>query len=269
MECIVDIKKEGKFTIAILPFNPRTEFDTPKGTIYVKCIVGNVEFKSKLVSKGDGCYFIMFNKHLLKNLGISDEGRLNVNLSIEPDIVAAIPESENYEMLENEVLKAISERASIRRFDSKEISDVQMNTILNAGLCAPSASNKRPFHFIVSKDREKMISIIGNNPYVKMLNSAAACIVVCGDTVVQGTAEWVLADCSAATQNILLAIHTVGLKGVWCGVRQSSDFYKDIVKTFNLPNYIRPVSLIAFGYSDDNKIQPNRFEKDKIHYESW
>lgn len=121
MQCVVDIKKEGKFTITILPFNPRTEFDIPKGTIYVKCSIENIEFKSKLISKGDGCFFIIFNKQLLKTIGISEEGRENVNLKIEPDIVAAIPELVgDYEMLDNEVIKAISERASIRRFDSKE-----------------------------------------------------------------------------------------------------------------------------------------------------
>jgi hypothetical protein len=61
----------------------------------------------------------------------------------------------------------------------------------------------------VTKGREKTVNIIGDNHYVKMLRSAAACIIVCGDKVVQGISEWLLADCSAATQNILLAIHSI------------------------------------------------------------
>ncbi|WP_010680992.1 nitroreductase family protein [Acetivibrio cellulolyticus] len=195
MNCIVDIKKDGNKVLAYLPFDPRTEFHIPKGTICVKCVLENIQFKSKLMSRGSGKYCIFFS--------------------------------------------------------------------------APSATNKRPFHFVLTKDREKMVRIIGDNHYVKMLRSATACIIVCGDKVTQGIPEWLLADCSAATQNILLAIHSIGLGGVWCGVKQGSDFYKGIVKEFSLPNHIRPVSLIAFGYPVDEKIQSNRFEFGKIHFEFW
>lgn len=270
MNCIVDIKKDGNKVLAYLPFDPRTEFHIPKGTIYVKCVLENIQFKSKLMSKGSGKYCIFFSKQLLKEIGIDGEEKLNVHLNIELDTITSIPTLvEIPEMLHNEVLKAISQRASIREFNDKDINQVQLNTILNAGLCAPSATNKRPFHFVLTKDREKMVSIIGNNHYVKMLRSATACIIVCGDKVIQGIPEWLLADCSAATQNILLAIHSLGLGGVWCGVKQGSDFYKGIVKEFSLPNHIRPVSLIAFGYPIEEKIQSNRFEFGKIHLESW
>lgn len=270
MNCTVDIKKEGNKVLAYLPFNPRTEFHIPKGTIFVKCVLENVQFKSRLMSRGNGRYCIFFSKQLLKDIGIDGEEKLNVHLDIELDTITSVSAlMESPEMINNEVLKAISQRASIRKFCEKEIGQVQINTILNAGLCAPSATNKRPFHFVVTKDREKMVSIIGDNHYVEMLRNAAACIIVCGDKVIQGIPEWLLADCSAATQNILLAIHSIGLGGVWCGVKQSSDFYKGIVKEFALPNHIRPVSLVAFGYPADEKIQPNRFELSKIHFESW
>lgn len=270
MNCTVDIKKEGNKVLAYLPFDPRTEFNIPKGSIYVKCVIENVQFKSKLMSRGSGRYCIFFSKQLLKDIGIDGEEKLNVNLNIELDTIADIPQlTESPEMINNEVLNAISQRASIRKFTDKDIDQIQLNTILNAGLCAPSAMNKRPFHFVVTKDREKMVSIIGDNPYVKMLRSAAACIIVCGDKVIQGIPEWLLADCSAATQNILLAIHSIGLGGVWCGVKQGSNFYKGIVKEFNLPKHIRPISLVAFGYPAEEKQQPNRFELGKIHLESW
>lgn len=270
MICIVNIKKEGNGVVAYLPFDPRTEFHIPKGAIYVKCVLENIQFKSKLMSKGNGRYCIFFSKQLLKEIGIDGDEKLNVYLNIEPDISRVIHSLiEIPETSDNEVLKAIFQRASIRGFSNKDVTQVQINTILNAGLCAPSATNKRPFHFIVSKDREKMVNIIGDNHYVRVLKSATACIIVCGDKVVQRIPEWLLADCSAATQNILLAIHSIGLGGVWCGVKQGSEFYKGITKEFSLPNHIRPVSLIAFGYPGEEKIQSNRFEFDKIHFESW
>lgn len=268
MECTIDIKKEGNTVLAYLSFNPKTEFGILKGSIYVKCVINGIEFKSKLMSKGAGRYCIFFNKQLLKLLDLNGDEHLAVPLTI-------VLENENIhdltepQMLDNETLKSIRERSSIRCFTDKQINQVTIDTILNAGLCAPSASNKRPFHIVVTQNRDTMISISKNNIYAKMLQSATGSIVVCGDKIVQGIPEWLLADCSAATQNMLLAIHSLGLGGVWCGVRQGSDFYKDIMTVFGLPNHIRPISVIAFGYTDDKKIQSNRYEVNKIHFETW
>jgi Nitroreductase family/Domain of unknown function (DUF1905) len=230
MNCIVDIKKEGTKVLAYLPFDPRTEFHIPKGTIYVKCIIESIQFKSRLMSRGCGKYCIFFSKQLLKNLGIDGEKKLNVHVNVELDTITSTPAlTEIPEMIHNDVLSTISQRASIRKYDDKNINHVQLTTILNAGLCAPSTKNKRPFHFVVTKDRAKMTSIISDNPNVAMLKSAAACIIVCGDKIVQGIPEWLIADCSAATQNMLLAIHSLGLGGVWCGVKQGSRYRKRIL----------------------------------------
>jgi nitroreductase len=268
VDCTIDIIKEGNFVLAYLPFNPRTEFGIPKGSIFVNCNIGGREFKSKLMSKGNGNYSIFFSKQLIKNLDLNENEYFNVRLNITPDSVNSSELAEP-ELLDNETIKAIRERASIRLFTNKEVSKLIVDTILNAGLCAPSATNKRPFHFVVTQSREKMTHIMENNTYAKMLKDSAACIIVCGDKVMQGISELLIEDCSAATQNMLLAIHSLGLGGVWCGIRQSSDFYKDMVREFNLPNYIRPIALIAFGYPDEEKVQPNRYETNKIHIEAW
>lgn len=268
MKCTIDIKREGSTVLAYLPFNPRVEFGILKGSIYVKCTIGGVDFKSKLMSRGNEQYCIFFSKQLLKNLGLDGEEHFNIKLDINGDRLDTVEVYEP-EIMDNETIRSIIERASIRSFTDKQISPILLESILYAGLCAPSATNKRPFHFVVTQDREKMLHIIGNNPYVKMLRTAAACIIVCGDKIVQGIPEWLIEDCSAATQNMLLVIHSLGLGGVWCGVKQGSDFYKNIVNEFGLPSHIRPVSLIAFGYAEAKKTQPNRFETKKIHYESW
>lgn len=268
MMCTIDIKREGNFVIAYLPFNPRTEFRIPKGSIYVMCTIGQMEFKSKLISRGNEKYCIFFNKQLLKNLGLNGDEHLNTQIDITSDSISTSEVAEP-ELLNNETIKTIRERLSVRSFMDKKISDLLLDTILNSGFCAPSATNKRPFHFVVTQSRRKMTRIIGNNPYVKMLNTAAACIIVCGDKIVQGIPEWLIEDCSAATQNMLLTIHSLGLGGVWCGVKQGSDFYKDIIDEFGLPSHIRPISMIALGYTDENKVQLNRFETYKIHHETW
>ena len=268
MNCMIDIKKDGKFFIALLPFDPRKEFNISKGTIFVECAVNEFEFKTKLLSRGSEGYCILFNKKLLADIGVDGNEALRLRLSIKPIMKESL-ESVVPETLENETVRAIQDRASIRSFSSGEINKVQINTILNAGFCAPSAMNKRPFHFLVSESKDKMLRLAESNNKVKMLCTAAACIVVCGDKVVQGIPELLIEDCSAATQNILLAIHSIGLGGVWCGINQNSDLHKSVAAEFGLPNHIRPVSLVALGYPDEKKIQQDRYEPDKIHIEIW
>lgn len=186
--------------MAYLPFNPRSEFGIPKGSIYVICTIDGVKFKSRLMSKGNEKYCVSFSKQLLENLGLHGEEHFHVPL----DIVLegpAISEATEPEVLENDTVRVIRECSSVRSFTDKKVSHAALNTILNSGLCAPSATNKRPFHFVVTQDREKMINIMESNlRHANMLTTAAACIVVCGDKVVQGISEWLIEDCSAATQ---------------------------------------------------------------------
>lgn len=269
MKRTIDIKREGNSVMAYLPFNPRTEFGITKGSIYVICTIGEVEFKSRLMSKGNEKYCIFFSKQLLKNLGLTGEEHLSVPIDIVIEGIT-VSEAAEPEVLENDTVRAIKERSSVRSFTDKKVNHTALNTILYSGLCAPSATNKRPFHFVVTQDREKMIHMMESNPhYANMLTTADACIIVCGDKIVQGIPEWLIEDCSAATQNMLLTIHSLGLGGVWCGVKQGSDFYKNIVNEFGLPSHMRPVSLIALGYTDENRLQRNRFEPGKLHYEAW
>lgn len=268
MKCNIDIKKEGTQTISYLPFDPRIEFSIPKGSIYVNCTINNNEFKSRLMLKENGRYCIFFSRKLLENIGLKGEKHSGIKLDIEL-YKDSKPVLKNPKILENETLKAIMERKSIRSFTNKKVSTIIIDTIINAGLCAPSATNKRPFHFIVTENKEKMMKIRETNNYVNMLESATVCIIVCGDQNLQRVPEYLMADCSAATQNMLLAIHSIGLGGVWCGVKKSSDFYNEIIKEFKLPGQIRPASLVAFGYTNEKKGQPNRYEINKVHYEAW
>lgn len=77
------------------------------------------------------------------------------------------------------------------------------------------------------------------------------------------------ADCAAAVQNILLGIHGLGLGGVWCGVASNSDWRKLIIAALELPSKMEPVSVIAFGWPDEEKELCHRWVPGKIHYDKW
>ena len=102
-----------------------------------------------------------------------------------------------------------------------------------------------------------------------MLGSAAGAIVICGDKNIEGMKEFLYADCAAATQNILLGIHGLGLGGVWCGVASNSDWRKWMIAALELPSKLEPVAVIAFGWPDEEKELRGRWEPGKIHYDKW
>lgn len=176
---------------------------------------------------------------------------------------------ESAELIENESLKNITTRKSIRKYTTEKISDAQIKTLLNAGFCAPSARNIRPWHFIVLNDHNHLSEISNHNIYTGMLKQADLCIVVCGDYEIQPINEFILADTCAATQNILLAAHGIGLGAVWCGVVQGSDWEKYLITELKLPNNMKPISVIAIGDPAEERVANERYETEKVHYEIW
>lgn len=172
-------------------------------------------------------------------------------------------------LIENASLRNITTRKSIREFTSEKVSDAQIKTLLNAGFCAPSAHNRRPWHFVVLKDHEHLAEISTHNIYTGMLKQADLCIVVCGDYNIQEYNEFILADTCAATQNILLAAHGLELGAVWCGVVQNSEWENYLIAELNLPDKTKPISLIAIGHPAEQREANERYEAEKVHFEIW
>lgn len=168
-----------------------------------------------------------------------------------------------------ETYKAIITRRSIRVFIDKPIDDLLLEKILKAGMYAPSARNLQSWHFILCNRREILDKIPDAHPHAKMCYEAQAAIVVCGDLSIEPSVEYNTINCSAATQNILLAAHELGLGSVWLGVYPRADRVEGITKLFRLPGDIVPVSIVALGYPGEEKDIPERFNKERIHFNKW
>lgn len=160
-------------------------------------------------------------------------------------------------------------RRSIRHFTDQKISEKQIETILKAAMYAPSARNEQPWHFIVVEQKDTLAKIAIVHPYAKMLNEAALAILVCADEKLEKSAGYWSTDCAAATQNILLSAHALGLGSVWLGVYPREERMNDIRKLFALPQNIHPFSLVALGYPNETKEYPQRFNTDRIHFNKW
>ena len=174
-----------------------------------------------------------------------------------------------YSNSEMTVMDAIFNRRSIRHFTNQEVSQQDIETILHAGFCAPSARRARPWHFVIVRDKDRMMQFSELNPYTKMFAEANFAIAVCGDEEAQKDMDYLYEDCSAAIQNMLLTIHALGLGAVWCGMKRDSEYYHNLANLCLLPEKIVPIGLIAVGYPAEEKVGRDRYEEDKVHYEKW
>ena len=168
-----------------------------------------------------------------------------------------------------DALECIHTRRSVRRFEDKEVPESFIKEILAAGMTAPSAGNQQPWQFIVIKDKKTLNKIPEFHEYAQMCRNANIAILVCADLSNIKHEDMWQQDCSAATQNILLAAHAIGLGAVWCGVyprKSKMDGFKELL---SIPDGIVPFSLVPVGYPAMNTGRVDRFKQERIHHETW
>ena len=168
-----------------------------------------------------------------------------------------------------ETLDAILTRRSVRNFKHEPIPQDVINKLLRAAMQAPSAGNEQPWHFVVIDDPESLHAIPEFHPYSKMLLDAPLAIQVCSDRKLEKhRASWIQ-DCSAATQNILLAAHALGLGSVWLGIFPKAERVAGMQRLLNLPGDIRPFGLVAIGYPAEEPEPVDRYKEDRVHRNQW
>ncbi len=168
-----------------------------------------------------------------------------------------------------EVLEAIFSRRSIRNFLDQPIEQEKIELLLRAGMQAPSAHNKQPWHFLIINERSLLNQIADFHPYAKMLYQAPLAIAVCGDLGLESNDRYLALNCAAATENILLAAHGLGLGAVWVAVYPREERIKKIKLLLELPLHIIPISLVAVGYPRQTVEAVNRYDPEKVHVNRW
>lgn len=168
-----------------------------------------------------------------------------------------------------ETLDSIFTRRSIRVYRPDRVPAEILTTMLKSAMSAPSAKNTQPWHFIVIDKRKLLDEIRVFHPYASMLETAPMAIAVCGDKRAEPSHEYLAVDCSAATENLLLAAHSLGLGGVWLGIYPKKERMEELTRLLELPDEILPVSLIAIGYAAESKEAEDRYNPAKIHKNKW
>jgi nitroreductase len=168
-----------------------------------------------------------------------------------------------------ETLQAIKTRRSIRRFLDKPVARETVRDLLEAAMFAPSAGNEQPWQFVVLDERKLLDEVPRLCTTASMCRQAPMAILVCGDSSLEKYPDFWVQDCSAATENILLAAHDRGLGAVWVGIYPLKDRIEAFRKFLCLPEEITPVCLVALGYSNESPASPKRFKEDRVHFNQW
>jgi nitroreductase len=164
-------------------------------------------------------------------------------------------------------VQTIFARRSIRKYTDEPVSEIDTETLLEAAMAAPSSSNRKPWHFVVVTERQTLDNLAEAHPYGKMLFEAPLCIAVCGDLSISEHA-WVQ-DCSAATENLLLAVTALGLGAVWLGVYPVEGRVSDVRRVLGIPEGVVPLNLIAIGHPAEEKEPRTQYDERRVHRERW
>jgi nitroreductase len=167
----------------------------------------------------------------------------------------------------NEVLRTIEKRRSIRKFTDQPVEKATFELLLRAAMAAPTATNAQPWEFVVITEKAVMDEFRANLMFAKMNAPSAICVM--GSKRMQrniaGEKFW-QQDCSAASQNILLAATSLGLGSVWVGIHPVFLFVNQVRRILNLPKEVTPLNLIYIGYPAEEKEPRSQYEEKRVHW---
>jgi nitroreductase len=169
--------------------------------------------------------------------------------------------------MSRDFVQTIFARRSIRKYTDEPVNETNIKILLEAAMAAPSASNRKRWRFIVVRGRQTLDALAEAHRHGKMLFQAPLCISVCGD-LTEMERFWVQ-DCSAATENLLLAVTALGLGAVWLGVYPREDRATAVREILGLPEHITPLNLISIGHPAEEKEARTQYDESRVHHEGW
>ncbi|MBN1898551.1 MAG: nitroreductase family protein [Spirochaetes bacterium] len=163
-----------------------------------------------------------------------------------------------------DAIKCLKTRRSIRKYRSSPIPKNIIEDIIDCARQAPTANNIQPWEFVVITDFDIKNKVAKLTDRGKFIAEAPLCIVVFSKET-----KYYLEDCSAATQNILLASWVYGLGSCWVA-GDKKPYAEDIRKTLNVPEGFKLVSLVSIGYPEGKiPAQTKKSLTDVLHLESY
>ncbi len=168
-----------------------------------------------------------------------------------------------------DTLEAILTRRSVREYADRPVAPETVEKLLAAAMQAPYAGGDQPWHFVVIDDPRILESIPAVSPYAEVRPPAPAAILVCLDLRLPDNPDLRVQGCAAATENLLLAAHALGLGAVWTAVYPDADRMLGFANLFSLPDAVAPFALVTVGYPAARPPPEDRYREDRVHYNGW
>jgi nitroreductase len=168
-----------------------------------------------------------------------------------------------------DIIETILTRRSVRKYKDKPVKDDLVMQLLRAAMAAPSAANEQPWQFIVIRDHKLLDQVPSFHAHSHMVKQAAVAILVCEDPSLEVYSGRGPMDCANATENMLLAAHSLGLGAVWVGIYPVEERIAGMRKLLGIPASVMPIALVSIGYPDEKPAVEDRFKPERIHYERW
>ncbi|MHB1318503.1 MAG: nitroreductase family protein [Anaerolineae bacterium] len=161
-------------------------------------------------------------------------------------------------------------RRSIRNYQERPIPPELLRALLKAAMAAPSAANSQPWEFVVLTLPETLARLRERLLFARY--NAPAAIVVCGNPDIANNSaarQYWVEDCSAATENILIAAAALGLGAVWIGVYPLPGVIKPVREILGLPEHVTPLSLVYVGYPAEERPPSERYDEKRVYWEEY
>ncbi|MEK6205394.1 MAG: nitroreductase family protein [Amylibacter sp.] len=164
----------------------------------------------------------------------------------------------------------IFKRRSVRIFTKKKVEKETLTQLLQAAMAAPSASNGRPWEFIAITDEDTLDALRSKLQHGKY-NAPAAIVVLCNLDIAanQSSHRFWIQDCSAATENMLIAAAGMDLGSVWIGSYPKDSVMDPLRKILNIPDSIFPLSLIYIGHPAEEVVPRTQYDEERVHWEKY
>ncbi len=171
----------------------------------------------------------------------------------------------------NDTFTVIHARKSVRNYTGAPVNKADLDKIIRAGMAAPTAVNMQPWSFVVITERNILDKLSAGLPYAKMLTKAGAAIIVCTEPekAYNKSKDLAIIDASLAGENILLAIESLGLGGVWTAAYPYADRVKHVRAVLHIPQEVIPLNVIVVGVPTGQDKPIDKYRKEKIHWEHW
>lgn len=176
-----------------------------------------------------------------------------------------------------DLIEGLLTRRSVRKYTDQKIDKETILQLIKAAQYAPTAHNKQPWEFLVVDDKEMLAHLRHVQRWTSFAKDAACVVLVCGDknnsfSRDKEDEKWsfVDVDCALATQNLLLAAHAKGIGTCYCGAAPMQKVIDSLSEYLNLPENIRPFSIVVMGYPAETPKEPEgRYKPEKVHWGKW